>query len=171
MQVAEINFATYQGFGVHVYGTPDAPLFIAQEIAAIIGIVDIDKILADYKPDRKMMLTVTRDGINCPMTMLTLMGLFDFARSWPKYTGFNNWINYYLLVKIDSEYNRNQGAVYFKKEIDRDVLHLYLAEQLTKLSEENAALRDKVKELTELRTAALTVINGITFTATVACNK
>ncbi len=61
--------------------------------------------------------------------------------------------------------------MYFKKEIDRDVLHLYLAEQLTKLSEENAALRDKVKELTELRTAALTVINGITFTATVACNK
>ena len=78
-EIKELALQLFEGAEVRVYGTPQAPLFVADDVGTLLGFANIRTTIKDY--DNTMRTTGTVDTAGGPQraTLLTELGLFELV--------------------------------------------------------------------------------------------
>lgn len=104
---------TYQDQPVRVLGTPDAPLFVAADVCAVLEIAEHRSATRDFEDDEKGVQTVHSPGGPQDMLVVTEAGLYRliFASRKPVAVAFRRWVWHEVLpaLRTTGRYDMHEG--------------------------------------------------------------
>ncbi|HWL51723.1 MAG TPA: Bro-N domain-containing protein [Chthoniobacteraceae bacterium] len=97
-----LSLQDFAGNPIRVYGSPDAPLFVAADVCRVLEIVDVTSALRSLDEDEKGPLIVRTLGGNQTMNGITESGLYAliFKSRKPEAKTFRKWVTAEVLPAI-----------------------------------------------------------------------
>ena len=116
----QLQLYRHDGQEVRVVGTPEKPEWVARDVGAALGIVNVRTTLADFPDDEKGVHRMHTPGGPQEMTTLTESGLYRliFVSHKPEAERFRKWVFAVVLPTI-----RKEGEYSMKKNPVKDLLN------------------------------------------------
>jgi len=112
----------FDNLDINIYGTNEKPLFKANDIGELLGLVRIRKTIEDFNDDCKVKTSATTSGGNRNQIFLTEKGLYKilFISRKPIAEKFQNWVFEVIKeIRINGVYNLEQQLLLKDKETQK----------------------------------------------------
>ncbi|QYB17386.1 hypothetical protein PV-S19_0022 [Pacmanvirus S19] len=152
MEIIEVTKELFENNHVRILGTFEEPLFVANDIGAVLEIKKISEGLRDYDDTEKVLNTIQTPGGNQQMTLLTEKGLYRllYASRKPLAKKFQNWV-YHVLhdVRTKGKYELQKAIEDNKKELELRDLKIKELETKTVVNYHQPIVNDTTIDVNE----------------------